>query len=139
MSCTQRWKPNLLASLVAGAGKGAAAGAGQPAPASPEPTNMKGKWSECPAFAVGGKYTLTVRNTSDARLESGSGGKLIKLDYLSSAGLPTTQPKSEALTQTQAKDALATAKVHITSSPTGGEIFVDGKFFCNTPFAIKLM
>jgi hypothetical protein len=99
---------------------------------------MKGKWSECPAFAVGGKYTLTVRNTSDARLESGSGGKRIKLDYLSSAGLPTTQPKSEALTQTQAKDALATAKVHITSSPTGGEIFVDGKFFGNTPSDITL-
>jgi hypothetical protein len=87
---------------------------------------------------IGGKYTLTVRNTSDARLGSGQGGKRVKLDYLGSAQLPTTQHKSDPPTQTQAKDAVATAKVHITSSPSGGEIYVDGKFFGNTPSDVTL-
>jgi hypothetical protein len=31
-----------------------------------------------------------------------------------------------------------TAKVHITSSPAGGEIYIDGKFFGNTPSDITL-
>jgi hypothetical protein len=30
------------------------------------------------------------------------------------------------------------AKVHVTSSPSGGEIYVDGKFFGNTPSDISL-
>jgi hypothetical protein len=30
------------------------------------------------------------------------------------------------------------AKVHITSSPTGGEIYVDAKFFGNAPSGVTL-
>ncbi len=33
---------------------------------------------------------------------------------------------------------VSTATVHITSSPTGGEIYIDGKFFGNTPSDITL-
>ncbi len=40
--------------------------------------------------------------------------------------------------QAQAVSTPETAKVHITSSPTGGEIYVDGKFFGNTPSDITL-
>ena len=95
-----------------------------------------GTWSECPAFAIGSKYTLTVRNTSDARLESVAGGKPGKLDYLSSAELsvPSTQP---APLQTQSVTT-PEAKVHVTSTPSGGEIYVDGRFFGNTPSDITL-
>jgi len=46
-----------------------------------------GTWSYCPAFGIGAQYTLTIRSTSDARLESSFGEKPIKLEYLSSAAL----------------------------------------------------
>ncbi len=88
-----------------------------------------GTWSECPAFAIGGKYTLTVRSTSDARLEGDVVHKPPKLDYLSSAALSPQAP---------AVDALERSRVHITSSPSVGEIYVDGKFFGNTPSEITL-
>jgi PEGA domain len=103
----------------------------------------KGTWTECPAFEIGTQYTLTVRNTSDARLEDISAstsapGKPIKLEYLSSAGLPPTETQVSALPQSQTVTSQERATVHITSSPSGGEIYVDGKFVGNTPSDITI-
>ena len=97
--------------------------------------------SKCPAFAIGSKYTLKVRNTSDARLldtAGGKPGKSDKLEFLSSVGLPapTTQPAPPP--QADVVSSPREAKVHITSSPSGGEIFVDGKFVGNTPSDISI-
>jgi hypothetical protein len=44
--------------------------------------------TKCPAFPIGSKYALTIRNTSDARLADAAGSKPGKLDFLSSATLP---------------------------------------------------
>jgi hypothetical protein len=101
--------------------------------------NAKGKWTECPAFGIGGQYTLSVRNTSDAQLEDAYGTKPIKLEYLSSAVLPpqTLQPTA-APAQAQAVIPSKSAMVHVTSSPSGCEIYIDGKFFGNTPSDITL-
>jgi hypothetical protein len=79
-------------------------------------------WPKCPALAVGNRYTLRLRSATHAELEDSSGGKRIKLEYLGSSPLVNT----------------GEAKVHITSSPSGGEIYVDGKFFGNTPSDITL-
>jgi hypothetical protein len=103
--------------------------------------NAKGRWTDCPAFSIGDKYALSVRNTSDARLEGTSTRKPVKLEYLSSAPLPvpSTQPQAAPAPQTQPASAPAgEARVHITSSPSGGEIYVDGKFFGNTPSDVTL-
>lgn len=40
--------------------------------------------------------------------------------------------------QPQPAVSAGSAKVHITSSPSGGEIYVDGKFFGNTPSDLSL-
>jgi hypothetical protein len=136
LSCTQTWKPSGK-QRVLGALNGAAAGA-----AGRQPTDNRaqtaGRWTECPAFGVGSQYVLTVHNTSDARLENPAGGNPSKLEYLSSAALAVqaTQP-SQAQTQA-ARTLLGEARVHVTSSPSGGEIYVDGKFFGNTPSDITL-
>jgi hypothetical protein len=131
LSCTQTWKPTFAERLRIGilaAGPTRDSGAADAATA-----NAKGTWSECPAFAIGAKYTLSVRNTSDARLESTSLGdeppKNDKLAYLSSAALPPS-PATES--------ALQGVKVHVTSSPSGGEIYIDGKFFGSTPSEIAV-
>jgi PEGA domain len=52
----------------------------------------------------------------------------------------TAAPDYDAAQNQQAQTASTpeTAKVHITSSPTGGEIYVDGKFFGNAPSDITL-
>jgi hypothetical protein len=78
-----------------------------------------------------------VRNTSDARLEDAYGTKPIKLEYLSSATLPAQAPQ-QTPAQPQAVTVGGEAKVHVTSSPSGGEIYVDGKFYGNTPSDITL-
>jgi PEGA domain len=97
--------------------------------------NAKGTWTECPAFTIGAKFALSVGSTSDAHLEGAPGGNPVKLDYLSSAALP---PAPSAPQQPQAASTPGVAKVHVTSSPSGGEIYVDGKFFGNTPSDISL-
>jgi hypothetical protein len=93
---------------------------------------------KCPAFAIGSKYTLTIRNTSDARLADTGGGKPSKVEYLSSVGLPLPTAQVAVPPQAQAVTATEQANVHFTSSPSGGEIYVDGKFVGNTPSDITI-
>jgi hypothetical protein len=98
--------------------------------------------TKCPVFALGSNYMLAVRNTSDARLADTSGGKprkSDKLEFLSSTGLSVPSPESTSPPQANAVPSAEQAKVHITSSPSGGEIYVDGKFFGNTPSDITLI
>jgi hypothetical protein len=135
LSCAQTWKPTRKERFLRGLAGAAAGGAGQP---TPDRTNVEeGTWTECPAFGIGSQYALTVRSTSDARLEDGYGTKPIKLEYLSSAALPAQTPRPTA-TQPQPVTASGEAKVHVTSSPSGGEIYIDGKFIGNTPSDITL-
>src|SRR6267142_1018913 len=215
LSCKQKWKPSgkQRAAMVIGAIAGG--GAGRQSDAGDGSEKDAGTWSYCPAFGIGAQYTLTIRSTSDARLESSFGEKPIKLEYLSSAALaqgsqsaPVAQaqnPPPSARERAQAaadaprlhrvleenhalslakrhQEALDDAKeeleakeferrkkqaadlgmkpgtpeyvhyvangkaidiperatVHITSTPTGGEIYVDGKFVGNTPSDITL-
>ena len=82
-------------------------------------------------------FVIFVGNTSDARLENASGGKPAKLDYLSSTALPAKTAQAVPAQQLQATGSVA-AKVHITSAPSGGEIYVDTKFFGNTPSHITM-
>jgi hypothetical protein len=137
LSCTQRWKLTRKERALAGLAGGIAAGSGGSTDAADKiEQKAVGTWSDCPAFAIGSNYLLTVRNTSDARLEGTAGGKPGKLDYLSSAELsvPNPQaapPESQSVTTPE-------ARVHVTSTPSGGEIYVDGKFFGNTPSDITL-
>ena len=135
LSCTQHWKPTrkerALGVFIAGT-----VGSGKASDTLAK--NSVGTWTECPAFVIGVRYALSLGNTSDARLEGASGGKPFKLDYLSSAALPISSAQSSSpSTQPQALSNGA-AKLHITSSPSGGEIYVDGKFFGNTPSDITL-
>ncbi len=139
LSCTQTWKPTVKERVLLGIMGAAEAGSGNNSRATDRAAaNAKGKWSECPAFGIGAQYTLTVRNTSDARLESGLGGKSHKLEYLSSAPLPVGTSQPERLSQAQAIGPPGETRVHITSSPSGGEIYIDGKFFGSTPSDITL-
>lgn len=147
LSCTQTWKPSRkkvalgalvggLAGAAAGGGVGAAAGSGAGAEGAEK--GDPGTWrNKCPAFAIGSKYTLTVRNTSDARLEGTAGGKPSKLEYLSSVALSVPSTQSAPRPRVQAVST-PEAKVHITSTPSGGEIYVDGKFFGTTPSDVTL-
>ena len=136
LSCTQTWKPSgkqrALGALV-----GALGGVAR-APTAPPAAAAGGTWSECPAFGIGTKYTLTVNNTSDARLEGTPGGKPIKLDYVSSVALPAPRNQPAPTPQAQAVSTPQVAKVYITSSPSGGEIYIDGKFSGNTPSDVGL-
>jgi PEGA domain len=116
----------------------AAGGSGQDSSATDRAAaNAKGKWTECPAFGIGSQYALTVRSTSDACLEDAYGTKPIKLEYLSSAMLPV-QTTHATPAPAQPVTPAGQARVHVTSSPSGGEIYVDGKFFGNTPSDITL-
>jgi hypothetical protein len=138
LSCTQTWKPTAKERVLLGIGAVAEGGSGSNSGATDRAAaNAKGKWSECPAFGIGAQYILTVRNTSDARLESGLAGKPRKLEYLSSAPLPVPTPQPPPA-PAQAVGPPREARVHITSTPSGGEIYIDGKFFGNTPSDITL-
>ena len=102
--------------------------------------NANGTWTECPAFTIGARYALSVGSTSDAHLEGAPGGNPVKLEYLSSAALPLA-PSAQVVPrpqQPQAASNLGVARVHITSTPSGGEIYIDGKFFGNAPSDIAL-
>jgi hypothetical protein len=70
--------------------------------------------------------------TKIAPTENQGGGQQPKATTVA-LGSDTTQTE-----QSQAASAPETAKVHITSSPTHGEIYVDGKFFGNAPSDITL-
>lgn len=144
LSCTQTWKPSGAARGLA-ALHGALAGFGgheQPEEKQAQIKASRGTWSECPAFSIGTKYVLTVNSASDARLEDGvwddQRGKLkkpVKLEYLGSASLPV---RSHEPSVAQLANSAEKAKVQITSTPSGGEIYIDGKFFGNTPSDITL-
>jgi len=139
LSCTQTWKPTAKERVLLGVMGSAEAGSGEKSGNSDKiAANAKGKWSECPAFGIGVQYTLTVRNTSDARLESGLGEKPIKLEYLSSVTLPVQTSQPERPSRAQAVGPIGEARVHITSNPSGGEIYIDGKFFGNAPSDLTL-
>src|SRR6266851_254567 len=136
LACTQTWKPTAGSRVRLGI-IAVAAGNKDPGAMDRAEANARGKWTECPAFGLGAQYELTVHNTSDARLEDAYGTKPIKLEYLSSATLPAQTPESTPV-KTQAVTAAGEARVHVTSSPSGGEIYIDGKFFGNTPSTIML-
>jgi hypothetical protein len=88
LSCTQRWKRTRKERVLAGLAGGIAGGSGGSTDGADKiEQNAVGTWSDCPAFAIGSRYSLTLRTTFDARLESLAGGKPIKLDYLSSEAL----------------------------------------------------
>lgn len=98
--------------------------------------NAAGTWTACPAFAVGSRYTLEIfQNTTDLLLQDKSGGQLIKLNYRGSS----TLPKEDSKAATQPVSPAEKAIVHVTSSPTGAEIYIDGKSFGNTPSDIILV
>src|SRR5262249_9421484 len=134
LSCTQHWKPTKKERAF-GALIGATVGSGQASDKLAQ--NSVGTWTECPAFPIGSKYALVVGNTSDGRLENASGAKPAKLDYLSSTALPAPRAQAAPAQQLQATGSVA-AKVHITSAPSGGEIYIDGKFYGNAPSDITL-
>jgi len=71
-------------------------------------------------------------------LENGPQGKPDKLDYLSSAAVPNASTQASADPKATAIPAALVAKVHIMSVPSGGEIYIDGKFFGNAPSDINL-
>ena len=98
-------------------------------------------WSKCPSFGIGTKYFLTVEaRKQDVLLDDASGSKPIKLNYMSSVAVPATsaQPSSSPAAQSQAVGTSEEARVHITSTPSGGEIYADGKFVGNAPSDIAL-
>ncbi|HET6843816.1 MAG TPA: PEGA domain-containing protein [Candidatus Angelobacter sp.] len=146
LSCTQTWKPSGtargLAALHGVLGTGGHQDQAQTQERQERVLAARGAWSECPAFNIGGKYALTVNNTSDARLEDeakvgdATPKKAAKLEYLSAASLPV--PSDQQTSPKQATNISTGATVHITSSPSGGEIYVDGKFSGNTPSDLTL-
>ncbi len=146
LSCTQMWKPSGtargLAALHGVLGAGGHQDQAQTQDRQAQALAARGAWSECPAFNIGGKYALTVNNTSDARLEDearvgdAKPKKPAKLEFLSSASLPV--PSDPEPSPKQATSIPTGATVHITSSPSGGEIYIDGKFFGNTPSDLTL-
>lgn len=134
LSCTQVWRLSRKTGLLLGVIGGSEA-------VDKAKANGMGHWTDCPAFGIGGKYALTVRSASDAMLEGAASRKPAKLEYWGSAAAPTTSTPPQAASTAQAQVAnkqAGTAIVHITSSPTGGEIYIDGKFFGNAPSDIAL-
>jgi hypothetical protein len=116
LSCTQTWKHTAKERVLLGVMGAAAGSSGQDSGATDRAAaNAKGKWTECPAFGIGGQYSLTVHNTSDARLDDAYGSKPIKLEYLSSAALPPQTPQPIPA-QPQAVTTPGEARVHVTSS-----------------------
>ena len=98
--------------------------------------NAADTWTACPAFAVGGRYILEIfQNTTDVLLQDKSGGQLIKLNYRGSS----TLPKEDSEPAMQPVSPAGKAIVHVTSSPNGAEIYIDGRFFGNTPSDITLV
>jgi hypothetical protein len=137
VSCTQVYKPTFAQRLARGVAAGAAGGSGRGSDAGDgSATSTRGKWTDCPAYGIGSHYALTIHNTSDARLTDAYASKPAKLDYLSSAALPVQIAQPIPVPPQTA--TVGESKVHVTSSPSGGEIYVDGRFFGNTPSDITL-
>jgi PEGA domain len=119
---------------------------------------QQGLFSRCTAPIVGTKYSLNLDTSSrkssiwkhlsagegllggasgtTANLRSEGEKKEITLDLLNSVSLTAvehTDHNSESPSSAQ-----PTAKVHFTSTPSGGEIFVDNRFYGNTPSDVTL-
>ncbi len=138
LACTQNWKPTARERVLVGIMASTAAGSGSDTTSADRvAANAKGKWTDCPAFGLGSQYSLTIRSTSDARLEDAYTRRPMKLEYLSSGPLPAPASQPPIATQA-APPAGREATLHITSSPTGAEIYIDGKFFGNTPSDITI-
>jgi PEGA domain len=135
LACTQKWKLTTRERILTGpmgtleGGSGSHSGDAERARA-----RAQGKWTDCPAFFIGSKYILSVRDASDARLEGLSGNTPVKLEYLKSARLPVESPTTPEHPLAPATQAT----VHMTSSPSGADIYVDGKFCGNTPSDLTL-
>jgi len=96
---------------------------------------QKWRWSKCPAFLIGTRLLLGI-DKGNAMLGDDIGSKPIKLTFVGSAALPasgnnTVQPPAE-------KESPAWALVHITSSPDGAEIYIDGRFVGDAPSDFRL-
>jgi hypothetical protein len=89
------------------------------------------------SFGIGAKYLLTI-DKSHVLLGDTTGSKPIKMDYVSSAALPPLNSQPEPPQDGRGVNNSEVARVHITSSPSGGEIYVDGKFVGNTPSDITI-
>ena len=146
LACTQTRVPTAFSQMadrghaVSGALSGLS-GSGANGSSEARRENEGKKWSVCPAFGIGAKYTLTIKNISDARLVDATGGKARKsdkLEFLRSAPLTVPAVESSLLPQAKVVPSRDEAKVHFTSSPSGGEIYVDGKFVGNTPSDITI-
>jgi len=137
LSCTQTWKPTVKERVLAviNGELSVATGEDEAAKSTRQPS---GTWTQCPAITIGTTYSLTVRNTSDARLRDAAGVETMALEYLSSAALPGESAHSAPIPQEQDVRAPETGKIHITSTPTGSEIYIDVKFYGNTPSDITL-
>lgn len=139
LSCTQTWKITKTSRALLGLMGAANAGAGNSDSSNVDraTANARGRWTECPAFGIGAQYSLAMRSPSDAQLSDAYGTKPAKLDYLSSASLPVQASKSVSNAM-RTDTATSLTRVHVTSSPDGGEIYVDGKFYGNAPSDISL-
>jgi PEGA domain len=62
----------------------------------------------------------------------------VKLDYLRSAAFPVQASRSSTTHAQPPIPTVTLQKVHVASSPDGGEIYVDGKFYGNAPSDIRL-
>jgi hypothetical protein len=138
LSCTQTWKITKTSRALLGLMGAANAGAGNSDPSNVDraAANARGRWTDCPGFGIGAQYSLAMRSTSDAQLSDSYGTKPAKLDYLSSVSLP---PRAPAPISVHPGSPTSLAKVRVTSTPDGGEIYVDGKFYGNAPSEISLM
>jgi hypothetical protein len=139
LACTSHWKPSagtrFRAIIAAGSKEAEETHTSQERRKRSMPRDQD-IWSDCPAFSMASEYALTILNASDARLQGATTHKPIKLEYLGTAPVPATtaQPQASSAAQAQvANKPAGTATVHITSSPSSGEIYVDGKFFGNAP------
>lgn len=119
-------------------------------------------WDKCPAVSVGARYTLSRGGESRKRsiwrgvlgvsaaavgaTSAGAGaGALVRLQGSAESdhvqlGL-VDSVALDAMRSEQERQQVAvggTAKVHISSTPSGGEISIDGKYYGNTPSDMTL-
>lgn len=131
LACTQKWqltsRERILTGTMGALEGGSGRNSGQ---AERARARAQGKWTDCPAFGIGAKYGLSVHSASDAQLSGSEIDKPTRLEYLSSAPIPAMSAHPVV--------AAGQATVHMTSSPAGADIYVDGKFCGNTPSDLTL-
>jgi PEGA domain len=139
VACNPRTKVRGVLSGLSTIVEGATTAAGGNTPSSSriEPDYQAQKCVQ--SFGIGTKYLLTIDGTH-VLLDDMEGSKPVRLDYVSSVGLATTgtQPASSSAPLLPPETTSEKAIVHVTSAPSGGEIYIDGKFFGNAPSDITL-